>query len=291
MEIERPASPRPRLFVGSSTQGRPTAELFADGMAEIADVTLWSQGIFTPPLPNAEGVLDATRDFDFAAFVMAPGEVSPKPGGNRGAARDGIALQLGVFLGALGRQRTFIVCSTETMIELPSDLRGVTLATFRPASHGNLSAALGCACTIVREQIRRLAPSAAPAKSSVRNARAQAPQVARRRRRESLGSACAVGPKRVLRIGDISLSGAFLETYGEMPEGQMLDLDLTLDDGARVRVTAKVVRVQHPQWGRIGGIGVAFLKFEGDSRAALERYLDSDPTLTRELASPAASRR
>lgn len=290
MGFERSATPRPRLFVGASTGGRPTAELFAAGLAELADVTLWTQGVFTPPLPDAGGVVDATRRFDFAAFVMSPEEISPKSGGHRGAARDGIALQLGVFLGALGRQRTFIVCSTETMIELPSDLRGVTLATYRPAGHGNPAAALGCACTIVKEQIRRLAPLAVPAKPATPSAEPQAPLVARRRRRESLGSACAVGPKRVLRIADISLSGALLETYGEIPEGQLLDLDLTLDDGARVRVTAKVVRVQHPQWGKVGGIGVAFLKFEGDSRAALERYLDADPSLARALASAAPLR-
>lgn len=275
MTFERSAAPRLRLFVGSSAEGRATAELFAAGLSDIADVTIWRQGVFTPPLADADGVLDATRQFDFAAFVMTPEEVSRKQGASRGATGDAIALQLGVFLGALGRQRTFIVCSTETMIELPSDLRGVTLATYRAAGQGNPAAALGCACTIVKEQIRRLAPSAVPSKPAARAAEPAAPQVARRRRRESLGSACTVGPKRVLRIADISLTGALLESFGEIPENQLLDLDLTLDDGARVRVTAKVVRVQHPQWGRVGGIGVAFLKFEGDSRAALESYLDA----------------
>jgi Tfp pilus assembly protein PilZ len=55
----------------------------------------------------------------------------------------------------------------------------------------------------------------------------------------------------------------------------LLDLDLTLEDGRRIRVTAKVVRIQYPQWGRVGGVGVAFTRFEGDSRAILEQYLDA----------------
>jgi hypothetical protein len=102
------------------------------------------------------------------------------------------------------------------------------------------------------------------------------PQVARRLRR-SLGTACSVGAGRTLRIADISLTGALLETYGEIPEGQLLDLDLTLENGRRIQVTAKVVRIQHPQWGRVGGVGVEFIRFEGESRSTLEEFLESHP--------------
>src|SRR5262245_55179334 len=102
------------------------------------------------------------------------------------------------------------------------------------------------------------------------------PQVARRLRRY-LGIACSVDPGRTMRIADISVSGALLETFGEMPEGQILDLDLALDNGAHVRVTAKVVRTQHPQWGRVGGVGIQFIRFEGASLSILEEFL-SRPT-------------
>jgi c-di-GMP-binding flagellar brake protein YcgR len=80
-----------------------------------------------------------------------------------------------------------------------------------------------------------------------------------------------------MRIADISLTGALLESHGEIPERQLLDLELTLDGATHVRVSARVVRVQHPQWGRVAGIGVAFLRFEGDSRENLARYIDADP--------------
>lgn len=278
--------PRPRLFVGSSMEGRRVAELLRAGLHELAEVTLWCRGAFEPPATMLNGVLDATHVFDFAAFVMSPEEISPKRGNGRATARESVALQLGVFLGALGRQRTFIVCSTSTTIELPSDLRGVTLATYRPTEDGNIHAALGCACTIIKDQIRRLTPSAAPLKVMARTRTAPEPKVARRRRRESLGTAATVGPKRELRIADISVSGALLESFGEIPVHQMLDLDITLDDSARVRVTAKVVRIQHPQWGKVGGVGVAFVRFEGDSQAVLERYIESDYA---RLSAPAKS--
>lgn len=83
---------------------------------------------------------------------------------------------------------------------------------------------------------------------------------------------------RTLRIADISVTGALLESFGEIPEGQLLDLDLALENGGRVRVTAKVVRIQHPQWGRVGGVGVQFIRFEGDSVSILEEFL-SRPTV------------
>jgi hypothetical protein len=103
------------------------------------------------------------------------------------------------------------------------------------------------------------------------------PQVARRLRRD-LGTACSVDPGRTLRIADISVTGALLETFGEIPEGQLLDLDLALENGHRVRVTARVVRIQHPQWGRVGGVGVQFIQFEGESQSILEEFL-SRPTV------------
>lgn len=95
--------------------------------------------------------------------------------------------------------------------------------------------------------------------------------------RRSLGTACTIGAERTLRIADISVTGALLETFGEIPEGQVLDLDLALENGQRVRVTARVVRIQHPQWGRVGGVGVQFIRFEGDSLSILEEFL-SRPT-------------
>ena len=58
--------------------------------------------------------------------------------------------------------------------------------------------------------------------------------------------------------------------------GQLLDLDLTLDDGARVRVTAKIVRVQHPHGGKVGGVGAA-------PKDAPRENLTTDPYYTRGL--------
>jgi hypothetical protein len=269
--------PRPKVFVGSPAEERPVAEALKQGLDGFADVTLWCQGVFEAVGAAPHSLLEASRSFDFAAFVMPPEDLKEKRPA-RPSLRESMLLPFGMFLGALGIQRTIIVCSTSTTIDLPSDLTGVTLATYRPAGRAGIPAAIGCACTIVKERIRRLTPALAAAMIPAKTT--EVPEVARRRRRPSLGTASLSNPRRSVRISDISMTGALLETYGEIPENQLLDIGLLLEGGSRVRVTARVVRTQHPQWGRVGGIGIEFLGFEGDSRDILATYIESDPDKT-----------
>ncbi|HEX2690048.1 MAG TPA: hypothetical protein VHN14_25705, partial [Kofleriaceae bacterium] len=69
----------------------------------------------------------------------------------------------GLFMGALGRARTFIVHSRTNPPVLPSDLAGITPATYE--DRDNLDAALGPVCTKIRRAIesqgaRQKAPDA-----------------------------------------------------------------------------------------------------------------------------------
>ena len=187
----------------------------------------------------------SARAFDAAIFVLcaAPGH--------------GVLLRLGVFLGVLGRER-LLVCPASLDLGMPAELEDLTVAPEASAIKEHLSRSAG--------SDEFAAPSSPTAVSPVAQ-----------RRRRALGTAHSVRPEQTLRIADISLTGALLESFGEIPEHQVLDLELALDNGARVHVTAEVVRIQYPQWGRVGGVGVRFIRFAGDSRAILERYLTADP--------------
>lgn len=219
---------RPKLFVGSSTGGRETVARLAGELHEIADITTWCDG--------SSGPLPAPPGFDAAAFALC------------GAPEWGVFFRLGVFLGALGRERIIVVPAEARTAYLPQELGGLIVATEIAA---------------IRDHLLQLV--------SVPDNK-----VARRRRR-TLGDASSQRSHQPLRIADISLTGALLETYGEIPENQTLDLELALENGRRIRVGAKVVRVQHPQWGRTGGVGVTFTRFDGDSQAILQEFLDDDP--------------
>jgi hypothetical protein len=186
----------------------------------------------------------SAREFDAATFILCD-----RPAHS-------VLLRLGVFLGTLGRER-IMVCPAVPDVQIPAELADLTLPA-HPAA--------------VREHLALLAaPSLHPAAGK-----------SARRRRRSLGTAHSAKPEQSLRIADISLTGALLETFGEIPEHHILGLELALGCAERVRVTAEVVRIQHPQWGRVGGVGVRFVRFEGNSQEILARYLAaaeaSEPT-------------
>lgn len=71
---------------------------------------------------------------------------------------------------------------------------------------------------------------------------------------------------------DVSPTGAFLETESPIAVGTVLDLALDLA-GRTARVRAEVVRVQEPDWGRAGGVGVSFVDLDQGSREMLEAYV------------------
>ena len=71
---------------------------------------------------------------------------------------------------------------------------------------------------------------------------------------------------------NISSTGAFILTETPLPVGMVLDLALDLND-QKVRLKARVVRVQDPTWGYRGGVGVSFLDLESGGQKALEAHV------------------
>lgn len=65
-------------------------------------------------------------------------------------------LELGLFVGHLGRERTFIICGRDAELKLPSDLAGITPATFQQPESGTLQTALGAVCTQLEDAINHV---------------------------------------------------------------------------------------------------------------------------------------
>jgi hypothetical protein len=64
-----------------------------------------------------------------------------------------VLFELGLFMGRLGRQRTFLTFDRATRPQLPTDLAGVTLAHYALHSTGNVQASIGAAATRIRRGI------------------------------------------------------------------------------------------------------------------------------------------
>ncbi len=145
---------KPRLFIGSSTEGKDIADALQLGLDRDVEVTVWHQGVFGLSHGALDSLVRASRTFDFAALVLTPDDLTTKRDKSVNSPRDNVIFELGLFMGALGRERTFMVYCRDERLDLPSDLAGVTPATFGRRSDSNLQAALGPVCTQIRNAIK-----------------------------------------------------------------------------------------------------------------------------------------
>lgn len=145
-----------KLFVASSKESLPVAESIQENLSGYAEVILWNQGIFDVSTYALEALEAAGQDFDYGVFVMTPDDLRKKGDGTRSVVpRDNVIFEFGLFVGSLGRQRSFLVVPEAiSHLQLPSDVSGLTQARYNPKE--SLPAALGSACTKIKRAIERV---------------------------------------------------------------------------------------------------------------------------------------
>jgi predicted nucleotide-binding protein len=142
---------RPSIFVGSSREGLDIAKAVEFNLKDDADVTIWNQNVFELSHATLESLVKLIDQFDFAVLVLTPDDILVSRHNVFETARDNVFVELGLFMGKLGRERTFVVCDQDSEVKIPSDLSGVTLAGY----HGkrkdkNMVSALSPACTQIK---------------------------------------------------------------------------------------------------------------------------------------------
>jgi hypothetical protein len=70
-----------------------------------------------------------------------------------------VTLELGLFIGSLGVNRTFVIYCKDDDIEVPTDLAGITLAPYKRRRDGNLKAALNPVSLRLREAFQQFTGS------------------------------------------------------------------------------------------------------------------------------------
>ena len=167
----------PALFIGSSSEGLAIAWALQAEVDEQCQPTVWSQDVFVPGGTTFSDLLAASQNSDFAALILTPDDSVVIRGQQTSAARANVIFELGLFLGALGPRRVFIIRPRGQELHLPSDLAGVTILDYRDnRTDKNLRAAIGPAATEIRNRIsveglrsdRGLIPQAEPSRSAGR---------------------------------------------------------------------------------------------------------------------------
>lgn len=144
---------KPRVFIASSSENLQVAYAVQEGLQKDADATVWDQGTFEPSQPAIEGLLRAVETTDFAILVFAPDDIVRIRNASRMTPRDNVVFECGLFIGGLGRDRTFFVIPSGHELRLPSDLLGLIAPTY-DATRTDLLASLGPACNQIRRMLK-----------------------------------------------------------------------------------------------------------------------------------------
>jgi CAP12/Pycsar effector protein, TIR domain len=122
---------KPRLFLGSSGKQAKLVQALTRGLSEVADVEPWT-AVFNPGVSTLDRLVELTHEVDFAAFVFAQDDWTSNPSdaatGGQASPRDNVVFEAGLFGGALGMRRTFILHAKGA--KLPTDLLGMTAVRY-----------------------------------------------------------------------------------------------------------------------------------------------------------------
>lgn len=165
-----PSHDRPRVFIGSSSLASALAEALYRGLAAVAHPTQWPEPLFVPGQFPLDALQRELMRHDFAVFVASGDDpltstAEASPGG-----RDHVIFEFGMFVGLLGRSRSFLVVPRGTTVVIPADLQDLAMVEYDPARARAGGAALEAA---MAEVCREVHASLAPRWQQILQARAE----------------------------------------------------------------------------------------------------------------------
>ena len=141
----------PVVFIGSSKERLAIADAIEKGIpATVADTIIWSENVFTASSYTLESLEAQLLTADFAVLVAGPDDEVTSRGMTEGAPRDNVIFELGLFMGALSRSRTFILAPAGLALKIPSDLNGLTKIVFDGAATDPVAAVEGAVRELVK---------------------------------------------------------------------------------------------------------------------------------------------
>lgn len=148
---------KPKIFVASSVEGLSVAYAVQTNLQHTAELTVWDQGVFALSHSALESLLAVLSKSDFGIFVFTGDDLTKIRGKESATVRDNVVFELGMFIGRLGKERSFVLIPAGADLRLPTDLLGLTPGNFETGrSDGSYEAACGPVCNRIREAVKRL---------------------------------------------------------------------------------------------------------------------------------------
>lgn len=154
--LVRPVNVRPFIFIGSSVESLSFAREIQDGLQhDKVSVRLWTDKVFGASHFPVEDLAAVFDEADFGVLVVGPDDKVVGRDDEHDAPRDNVVFELGMSMGALSRQRSFIVKPRRVDLKIPSDLLGIGCLEFEnvPADSADLPSAMGPVCNELRKTI------------------------------------------------------------------------------------------------------------------------------------------
>jgi hypothetical protein len=130
---------KPRIFIGSSSEGLPVAGLLKKHLASFTECEIWNEGVFGLNESYLETLIKIPNIYDFAILIATKDEKVRARKKLFDKARDNVIFELGLFMGKLHKKRVFLL--QEDGVTLPSDMMGITILPFKQNAHKKIASA------------------------------------------------------------------------------------------------------------------------------------------------------
>jgi CRP/FNR family transcriptional regulator, cyclic AMP receptor protein len=151
-----------RVFVISSVEALEVARAIQSAFQhDPFFVVVWTDGVFRASQYSLESLERELVQSDFAIAVAQPDDLTESRGQLMPSPRDNVMFELAFFMGSLGRHRTFLVepRGNGDELKLPTDLKGINTVKYKYLPGKDLAAAVGPACSEIRQIIMELGPN------------------------------------------------------------------------------------------------------------------------------------
>ena len=149
-------NPRPVVFIGSSKESLSIAEAIQSNLErDDLIVRLWTDGVFGASQFAITVLEKQVQEADFAVLVLGADDEVVSRDEKSDAPRDNVIFELGLFMGALSHERTFMIVPHEGDIKIPTDLLGLIPLSYKSADSDSLDSSLETVCNQLRNIINK----------------------------------------------------------------------------------------------------------------------------------------
>jgi predicted nucleotide-binding protein len=147
------------IFIGSSSESRRVVNAVEKVLKpDPVVVKPWTKGVFGASQSTIESLEKLLPQTDFAILILTADDKLRTRRQEYRAPRDNVIFELGLFIGAIGRRRTFMLVEKEPLLRLPPDLHGVTYLPLEAKSRSSLQKSIAQAVSQVRERVSEIGP-------------------------------------------------------------------------------------------------------------------------------------